>query len=182
MNKVDPSEIDILLDDFPENMIRLIKGSLDTKNVSRKLSSRNALVKMGKRILPQLLKLSVSENVLIRMEAVKIIELIADRRSIPEFIRLLDDPEFDIRWIAAEGLIKIGRQSIRPLIKAVRDNENSIILNEGAHHVLISLFSENERKSEMTLLLSLENHHALGGTAPVEASLALKTRLRAKGN
>ena len=182
MNKIDPSEIDTLLNDFPENMIGLIKGSLDTRNVSRKLSSRNALVKMGKSILPQLHKLSLSENVLIRMEAVKIIELIADRRSIPEFIRLLDDPEFDVRWIAAEGLIKIGRRSIRPLVKAVRDNENSIILNEGAHHVLISLFSENEKKNEMALLQSLENHHALGGTAPVEASIALQTSLHKKGN
>ena len=47
---------------------------------------------------------------------------------------------------------------------------------------LITLFSENEKKNEMALLLSLENHHALGGTAPVEASLALKTRLHTKGN
>ena len=93
-------------------------------------------LKWGRAYCLNCYKLSVSENVLIRMEAVKIIELIADRRSIPEFIRLLDDPEFDIRWIAAEGLIKIGRRSIRPLVKAVRDNENSIILNEGAHHVL----------------------------------------------
>ena len=69
------------------------------------------------------------------MEAAKIIELIANRTSIPVLIDLLEDTEFDIRWIAAEGLIKIGRRTIRPLLRSVRDGKNSILLNEGAHHV-----------------------------------------------
>ena len=118
-------------------------------------------------------KLANSGDVLDRMEAVKIIELIANRMSIPVLIDLLDDNEFDIRWIAAEGLIKIGRRSIRPLLKSVRDRKNSIFLNEGAHHVLVNLLNEDEKKKEMSLLLSLENYHGLGGTAPVEASIAL---------
>jgi HEAT repeat protein len=70
------------------------------------------------------------------MEAAKIVELIADRRSIPLLINLLDDKEFEIRWIAAEGLIKIGRRSILPLLKSVRDGESSYFHNKGAHHVL----------------------------------------------
>jgi len=61
---------------------------------------------MGTEIIPQMHKLLGSPNRLLCMEAAKIVELIADRRSIPLLIGLLDDKEFEIRWIAAEGLIK----------------------------------------------------------------------------
>lgn len=81
---------------------------------------------MGKTIISQMHKLLDSENDSLRMEAAKIIELIADRRSIPLLINLLDDTKFDIRWIAAEGLIKIGRRSILPLLKSVREGESSL--------------------------------------------------------
>jgi HEAT repeat protein len=173
MKKNANSEIDKILFDNPGYLVNLIKGSVDTDNVSKKLSSRKTLVKMGRKILPVMNKLLKSGDILIRMEAAKIIELIGDRMSIPVLIDLLDDNEFDIRWIASEGLIKIGRRSIRPVLKSVRDGENSILLNEGAHHVLTALLSESEKKKEMQLLQSLENHHSLGATAPIEASLAL---------
>jgi HEAT repeat protein len=174
MKKNDNSEIENTLKDLPAEIISLFKESLDTGNVKLKLKSRKTLVRMGKTILPLLHKLSASENVIIRMEAVKILELVADRRSMYEFIRLLEDKEFDIRWTAAEGLIRIGRRSIRPLTEAVRDGENSIVLNEGAHHVLTALLNETEKKNEESFLLSLENYHTLGGTAPLEASSVLE--------
>jgi hypothetical protein len=173
MEKNDNSEIDKILIDTPLNLVNLIKASVDTKNFSKKLSSRRTLVKMGKKILPQMHKLLKSGDVLIRMEAAKISELIANRMSISVFIDLLDDTEFDIRWIEAEGLIKIGRRSKRTILKSVRDGNNSIILIEGAHHVLISLLNEIEKKKEMSLLLGLENYHLSGAIAPVEASIAL---------
>jgi len=112
------------------------------------------------------------------MEAAKIVELIADRRSIPFLIGLLDDTIFDIRWIAAEGLIKIGRPSICPLLKSVRNGKSSLIFNRGTHHILLSLVDEKEKNKLMPLLQSLDNYHELGGTAPVIASTALKTVYR----
>ena len=116
-----------------------------------------------------------SKNDSLRMEAAKITELIADRRSIPLLINLLDDPLFDIRWIAAEGLIKIGRWSICPLLKSVRDGRNSLLSNRGAHHILLGLVDENEKNKLMSLLQSLDNYQELGETAPVQASIALNT-------
>jgi HEAT repeat protein len=173
MKRNENSEIDKILGDTPADLVNLIRASLDTKDVNKKLKSRKLLVKMGKKILPQMNKLLKSGDLRVRMEAAKIIELIGNRMSIPVLIDLLVDIEFDIRWIAAEALIKIGRRSIRPLLKSVRDGENSILLNEGAHHVLMSLLNENEKKHEFSLLQSLENYHSLGVTAPVEASIAL---------
>jgi HEAT repeat protein len=175
MNKNDSSEIDINLKDFPDNLTSLIKESLDSKNSVKKLAARNKLVGMGKTILPKLHRLLNSENGLLRMEAAKIVELIADRRSIPFLIDLLDDKEFEIRWIAAEGLIKIGRRSILPLLKSIRDGKSSFIFNKGAHHVLLNLLNENEKNKLTALLLSLGDAQELGETAPVEASEAIKT-------
>ncbi len=139
----------------------------------RNSRSRKTLVRLGKTILPQMYKLLKSEELPIRMEAAKITELVGNRSSVPVLIDLLEDTEFDVRWIAAEGLIKIGRRSIRPLLQAVRDGKNSVLLNEGAHHVLNSLLNEKEKKKEISLLQSLENFHSLGVTAPVEASHSL---------
>src|SRR5664280_1905400 len=175
MKEIDNTEIDNALDDFPGNLAKLIKESLDTKNSDKKLAARSTLVRMGKTIVPQLHRLLDSKNGLLRSEASKIVELIADRRSIPFLIRLLDDKEFEIRWIAAEGLIKIGRRSILPLIKSVRDGKSSFIFNKGAHHVLNGLLNESEKNKVRPLLLSLDDSHELGETAPVEASKAIKT-------
>src|SRR5664279_4345973 len=180
MKKTDNIEINNALKDFPDNLASLIKESLDSKNSVKKLAARNALVKMGKTIIPKLHRLLNSENALLRMEAAKIVELIADRRSIPFLINLLDDKEFEIRWIAAEGLIKIGRRSIVPLIKSVRDGKSSFIFNKGAHHVLNGLLNESEKNKVRPLLLSLDDSHELGETAPVEASKAIKTIFKGK--
>jgi hypothetical protein len=167
-----------ILSGFPDNLVKLVNESLDTDNYSKKLSARETLVKMGKTIIPQMHKLLDSENDLLRMEAAKIVELIADRRSIPFLLRLLDDKIFDIRWIAAEALIKIGRQSICPLLKSIRDGKSSFIFHRGAHHILLGLVAEEEKNKLTPLLQSLDNYHELGETAPVQASIALKTIFR----
>jgi len=180
MNKNDSNEIDINLKDFPDNLTSLIKESLDSKNSVKKLAARSTLVGMGKSIISKIHKLLSSENGLLRMEAAKIVELIADRRSIPFLINLLNDKEFEIRWIAAEGLIKIGRPVILPLLKSIRDGKSSYILNKGAHHVLLSLLKEDEKIKFTALLLSLDDAQELGETAPVEASEAIKNMFKRK--
>jgi HEAT repeat protein len=175
MKKNSSSEIDNDLKNLPDNLAGLIKESLESKSLSKRISARESLVNMGKTILPHIHKLLDSENDLLRMEATKIVELIADKRSIPLLINLLDDTFFDIRWIAAEGLIKIGRWSICPLLKSVRDGRSSLFFNRGTHHILLELVDEKEKNKIMPLLQSLDNYHELGETAPVQASIALKT-------
>jgi HEAT repeat protein len=90
-------------------------------------------------------------------------------------ITLLDDIEFDIRWTAAEGLIKIGRKSITPLLKAIRDGKSSLLLNKRAHHILNDLLLKSEKEKLSSLMLSLDDYLGLIEIAPVEAQNALKT-------
>jgi HEAT repeat protein len=175
MKKYKEEQINNSLKDFPDNLVKLINESLDTDDYIKKLSARETLVRMGKTIIPQMHILLDSENDLLRMEAAKIVELIADSSSIPFLLKLLDDSVFDVRWIAAEALIKIGRQSICPLLKSVRDGNNSFFLQRGAHHILHELLNEWEKDQLIPLLQSLDNFYELRETAPVQASIALKT-------
>jgi hypothetical protein len=175
MKKINEERISNSLDDFPDNLVKLINESLDTDDYIKKISARETLVKMGKTIIPQMHKLLDSENDSLRMEAAKIVELIADRRSIPFLLRLLEDTIFDIRWIAAEAIIKIGRQSICPLLKSICDGNNSLIFHRGAHHILTGLVNEDEKAQLIPLLQSLDNYYELRETASVQAFIALKT-------
>lgn len=111
------------------------------------------------------------KNERFKIELSKIIQTIADRRSIPALINLLDDNEVDIRWIAAEGLIKIGRHSIIPLLRSIRDGH---ISNSGAYHILQNLLSADEKLAMRHLLNSLGNFPEMAEIAPVHASIALK--------
>lgn len=169
------AEVDEIVKGFPESLVEHINALLDDKNYTKKHAAIANLLQMGKSIVPRMHKLLSAKNNVLRKEVAKIIQLIADRRSIPFLINLLDDPMFDIRWIAAEGLIKIGRTCIVPLLKSIRDDTKSMFMDKGAHQVLSSLLNDNEKKQLEPLLLSLDNHLGLNETAPVEAAKALKT-------
>ncbi|MGA2406445.1 MAG: hypothetical protein ABSF81_06810 [Bacteroidales bacterium] len=52
MEKNENTEIDTALKDFLDNLAKLVKGSLDTKNSNKKLTARSTLVRIGKTIIP----------------------------------------------------------------------------------------------------------------------------------
>lgn len=95
------------------------------------------------------------ENEVFRQEISKIVKIIADRRSIPALISLLEDNEADIRWIAAESLIKIGRKSIIPLLRSVQSGKVYCFPGNGAWHVLQCLLTRSEKKALHSILLSI---------------------------
>jgi HEAT repeat protein len=171
LNDINPQQ-------FPDDLRILIAELIDDSDYKKKQNARKSLVKMGKTIIPDIHKLLNSENVSIRKEAAKLVQLIADLRSIPALISLLDDNEFDIRWIASEGLIRIGRKSIVPLLKAICVGKSSLFLDRRAHQILSSLLYENEKEKLMPLLLSLDNYHELGEIAPSEASKIIKSKFK----
>ena len=44
---------------------------------------------------------------------------IGDPAAAPALVRALEDENFDIRWIAAEGLIAVGQGALTPLLQAL---------------------------------------------------------------
>jgi HEAT repeat protein len=165
--------VDVNYDEFTESIASVIPDLSEMNNYQKKVNARRYLVDMGKEILPQLNKLLLSKNIRLRREASKIIEIIGDKESIPVFINLLDDDEGSIRWIAAEGLIHIGRDSIIPLLKRIVENGDDTYLKTAARHTFLHLFSDNEKVYFQPLLQSLRNYNNFSLLAPVEAYRAL---------
>jgi|GEM_PF-626875 FOG: HEAT repeat len=167
------SKIDVNLDEFTGNIVTILPDLAEMNNYQTKSAVRRYLVDMGKTILPQLNKLLQSKNPRLRKEASKIIDLIGNKESIPTFISLLNDDESSVRWIAAEGLSHIGRDSIVPLLYAVIEHGNDNYLKLGARHVFLNLFSDEEKEEFRSLLISLKSNSYLSITAPFEAFRAL---------
>jgi HEAT repeat protein len=75
----------------------------------------------------------------VRWEAAKALADIVDVRAASELVAALEDSNFGVRWLAAEGLIAIGRDALPSLMKALTKRSDSAWLREGAHHVLHDL-------------------------------------------
>jgi HEAT repeat protein len=51
-------------------------------------------------------------------------------------VQALEDSDFGVRWLAAEGLVKMGDAALAPLFMALEKRADSTWQREGAHHVL----------------------------------------------
>jgi HEAT repeat protein len=56
----------------------------------------------------------------------------------------LDDEESDIRWIASEGLVKQGKDSIKPLLKVLMKKSGSVFVLAASHHVFNELYKHKK--------------------------------------
>ena len=142
-----------------ETIEELIK-ELSNENGIIRQKARYALVKMGNPALDYLLELQTSEKHLARWESVKAISEIGSKDSIPILINALEDEEFDVRWLAAEGLIEIGRSSVHPLLKAFIAKKDSVHLKEGVHHVLKGLEIRGLYEDKHEIITALETFMA----------------------
>ncbi|HYW94207.1 MAG TPA: HEAT repeat domain-containing protein [Bacteroidales bacterium] len=166
-------ELDVEIQTFPDDIRELVEKLVSDEGMTR-MKARAKLVNTGPVCLPFMEKLLRSENRLLRWETAKVIEEIADVASIPLFIMLLEDYDDDIRWIASEGLIRVGKRSIRPVLEKLISNGDSFFLKVGAHHVLKSLSHDRERERLAPLLHALQNYGELGDVVQIEASRILE--------
>ena len=67
----------------------------------------------------------------VRWEAARALGEIADPRAAPALVVTLEDEGFDIRWLAAEGLIALGPVGLAPLLEALAEKANSVYLTGG---------------------------------------------------
>lgn len=128
-------------------------------------------------IIPRKHKQFSPVNDRLKEEVDNIIHLVADSRSIPALINLLDDDETDVRWIAAESLIKIGRKSIIPLLKSVVNGKRFTYPGK-VYHILQCLLTQDEKKEMHLLLFSLLNCNEDHELISAEAVMALKRNFR----
>jgi hypothetical protein len=111
-------------------------------------------------------------NERLKAEVSGIINVVADKRSVPALISLLDDDNFDIRWIAAESLIKIGRSSIIAVLSEIR-NGRQFAFPGKAYHILQCLITRHEKKEFRDLMACLSTKGCIEKSMN-EASLILR--------
>lgn len=140
-----------------DNIPSLFSDLLDNPDADTHQWAGALLVKMGPKVLPQLNMLLGSTNRIIRMETIKIINLIGHPSSIPILITSLEDPEREIRLIATDALIRIGRSCITPLLRRLAERPTFSNLNFTAHLILSALISRKDPKNLRHLVLLLEH-------------------------
>jgi len=170
-------EVGIDVDKVSPEVRLLIPDLMDESTIKRK-DARHALENRGEEVLEDLHYLIRSKNHQLRWEATKALEDIASEKSIPEFIKMMHDKESEFRWMAAEGLRKVGRSAIIPVLKLVEKSGQSPHIRTGAHHVLNALLTEGEKLEFENLMETLNNYYETGETAPVWASRAIKVFMK----
>jgi HEAT repeat protein len=82
----------------------------------------------------------------------------------------MEDEKSDVRWLAAKGLIKLGKLSIKPLLKTLEKKSNSLFVLEGAHHVFYDLKENKMLPKDFPidkLLSALRNPEWLDSVKPL---------------
>jgi len=126
-----------------DTAIEFAISELANKSGFARVDARDYLVSMKEKAVPQLTEALESDNQWVRWEAAKALSKIGDPVAAQSLINALEDKMFDVRWIAAEGIIAIGRKALIPLLSALTKRGDSLWLREGAHHVIHDLMRED---------------------------------------
>ncbi len=116
--------------------IRTLVNDLCSEDGLVRVRARKRLVALGNQSVRPLKKLLGSKREWVRWEAAKALGQIGDPAAAQALIKALEDNMFDVRWLAAEGLIYMGKSALVPLLQAIRERPDSFWLREGVHHVL----------------------------------------------
>jgi hypothetical protein len=106
--------------------------------------ARETLVAVGRPVVPALIQLLSNRRPLARWEAAKALCGIADPLAATALVNALDDTDDDVRWVAAEGVIALGREGLQPLLAALLERAQSSWFCEGAHHVCYTLVTKRQ--------------------------------------
>jgi HEAT repeat protein len=132
-------------------------NDLMCKDVYKCRRARRELVEMGESAVPYLVDVLNKRKGWARWEAAKALGQIPGPVATDALVAALGDKSFDVRWLAAEGLIPRGREALVPLMQALIEKSDLGWFREGAHHVLFDLSRENLGGLVKPVLEALEN-------------------------
>jgi HEAT repeat protein len=132
-------------------------NDLTCKDVYKCRRARRALVEMGEVAVPYLTDALKHRKGWVRWEAAKALGQIPGPVATNALVTALGNNNPDVRWLAAEGLIPRGREALIPLMRALTVGSDSVVLHEGAHHVLFDLSHGNLREAVLPVLRALED-------------------------
>ena len=172
------SASDTEIDINNQNIDALIEVLKSKDGIARQ-NARIALVKIGEPALDALIAAFDIKKDPLHWEVAKALSQIGTAKAAQTLVDALEDKEFSVRWIAAEGLINIGEDGLIPLLEALRKRTDSIWLREGSHHVIHDLLNQkliNEAAQECLIaVLDALNHFEAVVQTNTAADMALKT-------
>jgi HEAT repeat protein len=157
-------------EDIAKADVNQLVKNLASKDGMLRVKSRHALVSIGEQALQPLTDAMSSKDESVRWEATKALGQIAAKTisqestqkvyqtAVTKLVESLDDKNFDVRWLAAEGLVAVGERAVHPILEALIRNSDSLSLREGAHHVFHDLVHRAHLESQlMPIINALED-------------------------
>jgi len=117
---------------------------LGDDDILKRQHARLLLVHHEPESIPALLDALNNSNTQIRWEAVRALGDIRAPKTATDLSEMLMDEDTGVRWAAMESLIKIGRNSLRPLLEKFTKDFESPWLREGVDHILHVLKDRQE--------------------------------------
>lgn len=160
-------------------MIRTLIADLNNSNGIIRQKARIELVSIGEAAVDALIAIMKNKTGYAHWEAAKALSQIGSPKAAQALVKALEDDQFSVRWLAAEGLIAIGRDGLAPLLRALEYNSGSVRLREGAHHVLHDMVSgkswlESSLKAQLRPVLTALNDIEPALAVPRPAQKALR--------
>ena len=113
----------------------LVQQLGDRDGVTRE-RARRSIVSLGSTGVEPLLQALKNRKSRVRFEAAMCLRDIADRRAIDGLVEALGDRMFEVRWVAAEALINVGRPVVPVVLRALMEQADAMWLRDGCRHVL----------------------------------------------
>lgn len=154
--------------------IKSLVTDLGSQDGLVRVRARKSLVAIGSQAVKPLVLQLKSKREWCRWEAAKALGQIRDPAATQVLIRALEDKMFDVRWLAAEGLIAMRREALMPLLQALIEHPDSSWLQEGVHHVLYDLNKGDLAEILQPVIAALEGFEP-SLEAPLAAEKALET-------
>jgi HEAT repeat protein len=139
----------------PDTINELIVTLGDRNGLVRQ-RARHSLVAIGKPAVPALVEALTDPNGHRRWEAAKTLGAIGDPSAAPALVRAMEDQDFGVRWLAAEGVIRLKREGLKPLLQALARHPESVWMREGAHHVFRMLVDHDLHDLVAPVLVALD--------------------------
>ncbi len=129
----------VVVEDLLDASVSPLLADLVGPDPAMRERAREALVALGDAVVPALIQLLAHHKPHVRWEAAKALGGIAEPISATALVNALDDTDGDVRWVAAEALIALGRGGLPPLLARLLEPGQSRWLCEAARHICHAL-------------------------------------------
>ena len=119
--------------------------------------ARSSLVAIGKPVIISLVNALSENNREKQLEVARTLAAMLIPETAPYLVKALEIEDPDVRWLAAEGLLALGKKALEPLLQALMVRSDYLWLRIGAHHVIFDLFHEEIHDREVLPLYPLDD-------------------------